>query len=135
MDGDLDLAGGVAAARYAAGAVASLLVVAFAVSRRRLVLPLTASADGLSETLLSFERWVVDSAGRAAVTSVVAAAWTADQVDAGALGSPADAAARGVVRVADFVRPVAGGSLERIFWLLVGVLAAAALGHGLWPSR
>jgi hypothetical protein len=137
MDGDLDLPASIAGARFAAGSVALVLAFAFGASRRRglAVGPVVSRLDRMAETCLSFERWVIDATGAAAATAVVAAAWVADSLDARVLGAPADTAARGVVRVAYAVRPLAGGSLLRVFWLLVAACAVACVGHGLWPSR
>jgi hypothetical protein len=138
MDGDLDLPGGlVDGPRLALGSVAVLLLVAWLASRRRttVLAPVARGVDRLAETLLAFERWVVDSLGGATVTLVVAAAWTADVVDAGAFGAPADAAARGVVRVARAARPHMGGSFSRVFWSVVALFGVACVGHALWPAR
>jgi hypothetical protein len=136
MDGDLDLPGNVAGARIALGSAAALVAVALGVSRRRLVFePLVDGLDRLSETVLAFERWVVDPLTGALATLVVASAWAADVVDAGVLGAPADAVARGLVRAASAVRPVVGGSLVRVFWAFVAFFAVACVGHGLWPVR
>jgi hypothetical protein len=139
MDADLDLPAGLAGVRAVAGAVATTLGVAFLLSRRRIAVPLmgvtVGALDRLAETLLGFERWVVDAFVGAAVQGVLAAGWVADTVDSRVVGAPADAAARRLVRAADVLRPAVGGSLARVFWLFTAFVAAACVVHGLWPAR
>jgi hypothetical protein len=137
MAGDLDLPSAVVGWRFALGAVAATLTFALGASRRRVpgATPLVRVLDRLSGTLLSFERWVVDALGSAMAALLMAAAWTAAALEAGAFGSPTDVVSRKVERVAGAVRPVIGGSLERVFWAFVAVAALACVGHAVWPAR
>jgi hypothetical protein len=140
MDADLLpglVAGGAASVRPAAAAVAAGFAVALLVGRRHLSSAASVARllEGLSETMLEFERWVIEPLFGATMHLVAAAAWTAGVVDAEIIAAPADAAARRIVRAAAVVRPVVGGSIERVFWVFTAFFATACVAHGLWPAR
>jgi hypothetical protein len=132
---DVDLPGGLSGARLPlAGAV---LLVAFAV--------LGASPPGAAfvsrsigraaALLFSFERWVIDALVAAAAALVSALAWVVAASEAEAAAVPASAVATRSERVAAALRPVVGGSLERVAWWLIAFLGASGVAHAVWPGR
>jgi hypothetical protein len=89
----------------------------------------------LGALVVSFERWVIDAVAGAAGTLVRVAAWVAARSDEDAIGAPADAAAVRVARFGRAVEGVIGQPLGRVAWVLVALLASAAVGHAVWPGR
>lgn len=137
MDGDLDLPGVLVGWRFALGGGVLALGATFALLRWRV--PGAASVarvlDAAAARVLAYERWVIDAVAGAVSTVVRAAAWTAAVVDTEVLGAPAAAVARRLVRAADVLRLVTGGSLSRVAWTLVGLLGTASALHSVWPGR
>jgi hypothetical protein len=132
---DIDLPTGLAGARMPlAGAV---LLVAFAVlgagpPGATLV---SRGIERAAALLLSFERWVLDSLVAAAATLLSALAWVAAASDAEALDTPVTAVAVRTERLAGALRPLVGGSLERVAWWLIASLGVAGIAHAAWPGR
>lgn len=88
----------------------------------------------LGELLASMERWVVGAVAGAVAGCARIAAWVVAMVDEHVVTSPADVAASGLERTAAAIEPLTGVSLARIAWALVGLAAAAALLHTVWPG-
>jgi hypothetical protein len=84
--------------------------------------------------LMAFEHWVVDAVAGAAGVLLYASAWALNHFDGLVLAVPADGLATRVVRLGRRVEPILGGSLARIFWMIVGLVALAVLGHALWAA-
>ncbi len=82
--------------------------------------------------LMSYERWVINATGRAALGLVGALAWAVALTDRDVVVGPADAAAAGVVRFARRLSPIVGGSLARVTWAALAFFATAAAGLTLW---
>ncbi len=137
MDGDLDLPGVLVGWRFALGGGVLALGATFVLLRWRVpgAASLVGALDGAAARVLAYERWVIDAVVGAVSTVTRAAAWTAAVVDTDVLGVPGSAAARRIVRAADVVRPAMGGSLSRVAWAIVGLLATVCVGHSVWPGR
>ncbi len=137
MDGELDLPGIGVGWHVLLGGEALVLGATFVLLRWDIpgADPVVRVLDGVAARVLAYERWVIGAVAGAIATVVRAAGWTAAVVDKEALGAPGDAAARSLVRVADAVRPAAGGSLSRVAWALIGLLGGVCVVHGVWPGR
>ena len=136
VDGDLDLPGWIVGWRLPfVGAVTAMAVVVLVRSQvpgRGAVMRVL---DGLAALATAFERWVIEAFAGAFAVLVLAAAWVADVLDRAVLGAPADAVAGRVVRLGGAVRPAVGGSISRVVWTLLALLAATELVHAAWPGR
>jgi hypothetical protein len=136
MDGELDLAGGGVGWRLPfAGACLVIAVLVLIRWRVPGAGAATRGLDGLAALAMAFERWVLEAFAGAFAALVVAAAWVADVLDRDVLDAPGDAVARRVVRVAGAVRPVVGGSIARVTWTLIALLATTGVVHSAWPGR
>jgi hypothetical protein len=132
---DMDLPSALSGARLPLAGV--VLLVAFAVlgaspPGAALVSRGIGSAAAL---LFSFERWVIDALVAAAATLVSALAWVVAASEAEAVDAPASAVAARSERLAGALRPLVGGSLERVAWWLIAALGTAGLAHAAWPGR
>jgi hypothetical protein len=119
-------------------AVAAVIVIAIGLSRRGAGIEqvlFVRTPERIGALVMSFERWVIDAIAGAMASLVRAAAWTADRLDAEALGGPSDAAAASVVRLGRITESLTGQPVGRAAWALVVVLASIAIGHAVWPSR
>ena len=91
-------------------------------------------ASRLGELLASMERWVVGAVAAAVGASMRIAAWMVAAADEHLVTTPADVAASGLERAAAAVEPLAGVTLGRAAWALLGLAAAAGILHAAWPG-
>jgi hypothetical protein len=133
---DLDLPADLLGWRFALGGLAIVLSV-LALVRWPVpgVATLVRPLDRAAALATAFERWVIEAIAGAAAALLSAAAWVADVLDRDVLSVPGDAVARGVACVAGAVRPAVGGSLSRVTWALLALLATTGLLHAGWPGR
>ena len=86
------------------------------------------------ELLATMERWVVGATVDAVAATARIAAWLAATADEQALARPGNAVAARVARAAAAIEGVAGASLGRVAWGVLGLAAAAVVVHALWPQ-
>jgi hypothetical protein len=91
--------------------------------------------ERLGSLLLSMDRWVVGSTGRAFAALVRAGAWVVSSLDEHVVGAPSDVVAAKVLGVGRRVEPWLGVPLGRLVWAVVAAVAFTALAHSFWPGR
>jgi hypothetical protein len=91
--------------------------------------------ERIGDWFASMDRWVVEAVVSATAAAARAGAWMLATADAEVVATPANALALRVTRVVRRVDPLVGGSVSRILWALLAIVALAALVHALWPAR
>jgi hypothetical protein len=90
--------------------------------------------ERLGELVASMEHGVVGAVASATAAGAHVTAWMVAMADQHVIATPADRVADGILSASRAVEPLTGGSVARIAWGLLALLAAAALLHALWPG-
>ncbi len=88
--------------------------------------------ERLGALLVSFDRWVVDGVAGAAAVLMRMTVWVAARSDVHVLCAPADGVAVRATRLGHGLGPLVGGSLARVVWALLALLAAVVVAHAIW---